>query len=124
MKSEVTPLSDSEHLLLEEGKVLFNQGKYWHAHEAWEDLWNCLKSRNCASGEILLIQGLIQTSALLYHHEKKNHNGICKQWEKLERKLSGWGTVWGIDIESHLMNIKLFVNDEGIVDIDPRTVQL
>ena len=68
---EASPLSEDEAVLLEQGRLDFDTGRYWHAHEAWEDLWNSLKQRNAVRSEVLLIQGLIQTAALLYNHQRK-----------------------------------------------------
>ncbi len=124
MEFVASPLSPDEEVLFEHGRLLFNAGKYWHAHESWEDVWNCLKRRNATPEEILLVQGLIQTAALLYHHEHKNHVGILKQWAKLVTKLDGWEHAWGVDVKKHLQTIKSFVSEEGIVNIEPNTVQL
>ena len=35
--------------------------------------------------EILAIQGLIQTAALLLHHERRNLRGVLNQWKKPNR---------------------------------------
>ena len=107
------PLSVEEQNFFEQGRHLFNQGKYWHAHESWEDLWNMLKNRQASKEEILLIQGLIQTAALLFHYEKGNLIGVQKQWQKLEPKLIGWSEAWGIDINKHLHTIKTFTQRNG-----------
>lgn len=96
---------------MEEGCTLFNEGKFWHAHESWEDLWNGLKKRTAAPEEILLVQGMIQTAALLLHHQRKNKAGVDKQWAKLEQKLEHWGTAWDLDIAAHLATIKTYVED-------------
>ena len=107
------PLSDEEHELLEAGATLFDAGKFWHAHEAWEDLWNDLKRRRASDHEILLVQGMIQTAALLLHHQRKNIGGVEKQWAKLTPKLEGWSVAWGFDIERHLETIGTYVLDNG-----------
>ena len=44
------PLSSDEVEKLEEGMALFDGAKFWHAHEAWEDLWNMLKRRQAPFG--------------------------------------------------------------------------
>ena len=124
MAFDAGPLGSEETALLEEGLHLFDNAQFWHAHESWEDVWNCLKRRNATPEEILLVQGLIQTAALLYHHEHKNHVGILKQWAKLVTKLDGWEHAWGVDVKKHLQTIKSFVSEEGIVNIEPNTVQL
>ena len=35
---EASPLSEDEAVLLERGRQDFDNGRFWHAHEAWEDL--------------------------------------------------------------------------------------
>ena len=43
---------------LARGAALFNQGLYWEAHEAWEELWLELEDE-----PKLFVQGLIQVAA-------------------------------------------------------------
>lgn len=43
---------------LAHGATLFNQGLYWEAHEAWEELWLELEDE-----PKLFVQGLIQVAA-------------------------------------------------------------
>ena len=105
------PLSEPETTLLEAGATLFDEAKFWHAHEAWEDLWNDLKRRAASEDEILLVQGLIQTAALLLHHQRRNVGGVEKQWAKLRPKLEGWTTAWGFDIATHLAVIQTYATD-------------
>jgi len=62
---EALPLTEAEETLLLEGIQEFDSARYWHAHESWEDMWNSLKRREAPLPEILGIQGLIQTAALL-----------------------------------------------------------
>ena len=111
---EASPLSQEEAVLLEQGRIDFDNGRYWHAHESWEDLWNSLKRRDVDKSEVLLIQGLIQTAALLYNHQRQKSRGVTNQWEKLVPKLSSWKTAWGFDIEQHVENIAVYVEDVGI----------
>ena len=42
---------------LERGAALFNTGKFWEAHEAWEEAWLELENE-----EKLFLQGLIQVA--------------------------------------------------------------
>lgn len=111
---EASPLSQEEAVLLEQGRIDFDNGRYWHAHESWEDLWNSLKRRDVDKSEVLLIQGLIQTAALLYNHQRQKSRGVTNQWKKLVPKLSSWKTAWGFDIEQHVENIAVYVEDVGI----------
>ena len=105
------PLDADETQLLNEGLHRFDTGQFWHAHESWEDLWNALKAREAPHEEILLVQGLIQTAAMLLHHQRKNAVGVRKQWAKLEPKLNGWSTAWGLDIATHLEVIESYALD-------------
>lgn len=107
------PLSIEENVLLEEGADLFDAGKFWHAHESWEDLWNELKRRVAPTEEILLVQGLIQTAAMLLHHERHNEVGVRKQWAKLSPKLNGWSLAWGFDIARHVEIVETYASDAG-----------
>ena len=108
---EALPLTEAEDALLQEGIQEFDSTRYWHAHESWEDLWKSLKRRDAPRPEILGIQGLIQTAALLYNHQREKRRGVLNQWEKLLRKLDVWTHIWGIDVVTHLKQIRRFVED-------------
>ena len=108
---EALPLTEAEDALLQEGIQEFDSTRYWHAHESWEDLWNSLKRRDAPRPEILGIQGLIQTAALLYNHQREKRRGVLNQWEKLLPKLDVWTHIWGIDVVAHLKQIGRFVED-------------
>ncbi|MDA8717754.1 DUF309 domain-containing protein [Candidatus Poseidoniales archaeon] len=108
---EALPLTEAEDALLQEGIQEFDSTRYWHAHESWEDLWNSLKRREASRPEILGIQGLIQTAALLYNHQREKRRGVLNQWEKLLPKLDVWTHIWGIDVVTHLKQIRRFVED-------------
>tara|TARA_B100001996_G_scaffold126098_2_gene95576 strand:- start:541 stop:930 length:390 start_codon:yes stop_codon:yes gene_type:complete len=110
---EASPLTEAEDALLREGIQEFDSTRYWHAHESWEDLWNSLKRREAPRSEILGIQGLIQTAALLYNHQREKKRGVLNQWKKLVPKLNVWTQLWDIDIVTHLIQIQRFVDDVG-----------
>lgn len=118
------PLTPEERALLEAGAALFDEAKFWHAHEAWEDLWNDLKRRAASEDEILLVQGLIQTAALLLHHQRRNVGGVEKQWAKLQPKLEGWGVAWGFDIAAHLAVIQTYAEDNTMWNLTASDHQL
>ena len=52
---------------LVEGVRLFNEKKFWHAHEAWETIWLESKSQ--------FLQGLIQLAAAYHHVQRGNQRG-------------------------------------------------
>jgi predicted metal-dependent hydrolase len=56
--------------LFRRGVSLFNGVRYWHAHEAWEELW-----RAAPDEERDFYQGLIQVAAGLLHLQRRNMRG-------------------------------------------------
>ncbi len=65
------------------GIELFNAGNFWHAHEAWEQVW-----RRHHEDSRLFIQGLIQMAAA-YHLmiEKRRYSGAISNFNKALRNL-------------------------------------
>jgi predicted metal-dependent hydrolase len=59
-------LSNEDWAEVEHGIGQFNGGKFWHAHEAWELVW-----QRQADDERLFFQGLIQLAAAYHHLTKK-----------------------------------------------------
>ena len=49
---------------------LFNNQKWYEAHDAFEDIWNTLDG-----DERQIIQGILQVSVSQFHLSKGNHNG-------------------------------------------------
>jgi len=78
------------------GIRLFNQGKYWEAHEALEEVW--LK----ALGERKrFLQGLIQAAASLHHYVRRNQDGFGSLLSKGLDKLNSCQQIHeGIDVIS------------------------
>ena len=68
--------------LLTEGINFFNAGRYFEAHERWEDLWRITK------GPLrLFYQGLVQAAVGLHHQSHGNLNGARAQITKSLAKL-------------------------------------
>jgi len=69
---------------LQDGIFFFNAGRYFEAHEAWEDLW-----RPTRGPLRLYYQGLVQAAVGLHHLHHGNLNGaraqIAKALSKLEQ---------------------------------------
>lgn len=79
--------------LFEGGLKLFNEGKYFEAHEVWEDLW-----RETQGPARLFYQGLIQAAAGLHHLNGGNLTGARGQLRKSLAKLEQFGQNYcGID---------------------------
>src|SRR5215475_10312986 len=69
--------------LLAEGINFFNAGRYFEAHERWEDLW-----RETRGPLRLFYQGLVQAAVGLHHFSRGNLNGGRAQLSKSLAKLS------------------------------------
>jgi predicted metal-dependent hydrolase len=64
---------------------LFNGGAFWEAHEALETIWRSLPDE----GEALVIQGLIQAAAALWHRERGNRHGVTVVGQSALDRLQG-----------------------------------
>jgi predicted metal-dependent hydrolase len=79
--------------LLRDGIIFFNEGRYFDAHEAWEDLWR-------VSGGPLrfFYQGLIQAAVGMHHLVNGNLNGATAQLQKSLSRLEDYPpTFCGVD---------------------------
>jgi predicted metal-dependent hydrolase len=70
---------------LEEGIDLFNQQKFWHAHEAWEEIW--LKE---SGDEKQFLQGLIQLAAAYHHVQRGTFRGAVRLFDAALRRLENF----------------------------------
>jgi hypothetical protein len=90
-----------------EGIDLFNSGKYWHSHEAWEQVWKHAKGDNK-----LFYQGLIQVAASLVHYDKNNAKGahlcINNALKKLENLPSPY---MSLELKIFTKNLRGFLAD-------------
>jgi hypothetical protein len=68
---------------LEQGITLFNEGKFFEAHEAWEPLW-----RNAeAPREKKFLQGLIMIAGAFLHYVRRECAGASTLLEKSRKAL-------------------------------------
>lgn len=61
---------------LERGIELFNAGRFWEAHEAWEEAWTPDR-RGPDRG---FYKGLIQVAAGCLHYARRNRRGAFNKW--------------------------------------------
>ena len=61
---------------LKKGIELFNSGRYWEAHEAWERDW-MPDRRGPDAG---FYKGLIQVAAGCLHYRRGNRRGALNKW--------------------------------------------
>ena len=89
--------------LLDEGLLLFNEGKFYDAHEVWEDLWRATSDpvmKTC-------YQGLIQAAVGLHHLERQNMVGASSQVKKSIRNLqAGAAAVTGLNIGDVVLQLQ------------------
>ena len=75
---------------------LFNNQKWYEAHDAFEDIWNTLDG-----DERQIIQGILQVSVSQFHLSKGNLNGATiLLGEGLGRIQNRTNIDFGIDLES------------------------
>jgi predicted metal-dependent hydrolase len=82
-----------------EGIALFNQGRFFEAHETWEEIW-----RSTTPEPKDLFQGLIQVAAALHQFlTLKRIDGPRRTLAKARRRLEPYVPIaLGIDIEDLL----------------------
>jgi len=95
-----------EEETLREGIDLFNQERFWEAHEVLEEIWHP------ATGvERDIIQGLILTAAALVHYQK-NENAVCVSiLGRAREKLGTLDDFNGLDIKRLKAGIEQILSD-------------
>ncbi len=68
----------------DQGVTQFNSGRFFEAHETWEDLWRAL-----AGNSKRVMQGLIQAAVGAHHLQKHNRHGAHSLFRNALQKLSG-----------------------------------
>ena len=75
-------MTDSHPDFYEQGIDLFNEGRFFECHEAWEEIWKR------SDGEVkLFYQGLIQAAVAILHAQRGNLEGAASLYEKASAKL-------------------------------------
>jgi len=85
------------------GIELFNAGKFWHAHEAWEQVW-----RRHHEDSRLFIQGLIQMAAAFHLlFDKKRYKGALSNLNKALSRLQLFGqTFFDLPVSNYIKSIE------------------
>jgi predicted metal-dependent hydrolase len=103
------------HNLFEDGLLFFNSGRYYQAHESWEDLWRVTE------GPIReFYQGLIQAAVALHHLQRGNQIGAKGQIAK------SIGHLTSFPNNSHLIDTVALIKQlqEISSDMRPRSVRI
>ncbi len=69
--------------LLKQGQNLFNDEKYFEAHEVWEELWQVEQAQ-----DKIFVQALIQIAAHLLHLKKNNFSAALSVLKLALQKLN------------------------------------
>lgn len=91
---------------LDEGIRLFNEGKHWHAHEAWEHLWLQLDGEDKRR-----VQGLIMAAAMLVQYGKGVRRGVVNHHQNVMDRLGEVRAMWGIDVHGLLEQLEPYAHD-------------
>jgi uncharacterized protein len=75
--------------LFAEGVEHFNRGRFFEAHEKWEEIW-----KTATGPEKLFYQGLIQAAAALHHAQRGNLRGAASVYFKAKPKLEQIPEIW------------------------------
>ena len=91
---------------LQEAIDLFNNQKWYEAHDAFEDIWNDL-----VGDERQIVQGILQVSVSQFHLNKGNVNGaMILIGEGLGRIKGRVSDDLGIDLMSLCSNLESILN--------------
>jgi hypothetical protein len=85
-----------------EGLALARAGRYFEAHEAFEDAW-----RAAEPAERDFFQGLVHVVVAWYQRERGNPVGCERQLAKAERRLAAFAPRYrGVDVGSLLEQVR------------------
>jgi predicted metal-dependent hydrolase len=103
---------------LAEGVALFNDRKFWHAHEAWERDWLVAEGE-----ERTFLQGLIQLAAAYHHVQRGTYAGGIRLFDAALEKLSHSGEGFlGVDraeaVERAALHREWIVQGEHIGEME------
>jgi predicted metal-dependent hydrolase len=71
-----------------DGIDLFNAGRFFESHEAWEHVW-----KRTHGDDKRFYQGLIQAAAAILHAQRGNRKGAMALYAKASEKLDGFHDV-------------------------------
>jgi uncharacterized protein len=117
-------LTTDEELRLEHGIALFNSGKFWEAHEAWEGIW-----MNHPEDGRFFIQGLIQLAAAYHQLGKKVYRGVVIHLKQAQERLRLFPSDFlGIDVSPILEviddSLAAIESRPGFGDVDWEALQI
>lgn len=97
--------ADDEASLFHEGLVLFNTGRYFDAHEAWEEAWHQVTGVRRD-----FYQGLIQCAVALEHVRRGNPHGALMVLARAKPRFAELTSPYmGIDWETLVQQLEAFL---------------
>ena len=108
--SQPCPEYDDRYLA---GIIHFNRGKYFEAHEVWEDLW-----RECSSTDRRFYQSLIQAAVALHHRRNGNQVGADRLFQSGRRYMEPFRPAHhGLDVDRFWRDMESAFGDGGFVPL-------
>lgn len=88
-----------------DGIKLFNDGKYFEAHDHFEKMWI-----NSTGDDKNFYQALTQISVGFYHLTSGNYEGAKSQLQKGKEKLAYYSkTIYNINVEEFILNLSITI---------------
>ena len=104
LESRISTRAEDE--ALREGIDLFNQERFWEAHEVLEEIWHPATGVDRDT-----IQGLILTAAALVHYQKYEKSVCVSILGRAKEKLGALDQFKGLDIRSLRVSIEQILKD-------------
>lgn len=90
-----------------EGVRFYHSGRYWQAHEAWEEVW-----KGTVEPYRSFLKGLIQIAAALIQTERGKWNGAFNLLQRVEGYLQCCPEkLWGVSLKSLREQVSAFKNE-------------
>ncbi len=90
--------------IFERGIELFNEGRFFECHEAWEEIW-----LRAEGAEKLFLQGMIQAAVAILHAQRGNLDGARSLYAKAGAKIDSTAeTHRGIAMDEFRDQLKQF----------------
>ena len=105
LESRISTRAEDE--ALREGIDLFNQERFWEAHEVLEEIWHPATGVDRDT-----IQGLILTAAALVHYQKDEKSVCVSILGRAKEKLGRLDQFKGLDIGSLRTSIERILEDK------------
>ncbi len=96
-------MAEADRARFREGIGLFNEGRFWHAHEAWEAVWR----RKPGEWEYFF-KGLIQAAAAFHQLERGRYRGTAHHLDNACAKLAPFAPEYlGVDTGALLRALEI-----------------